>query len=511
MHCGPRKDVLLAMPGLSFGMMPDEVENCRIYSALPSPITGQELVDAQGRKVFYQEENMIRLEKRTVVSKCGALLHQTDFSRLYLTEDLNHDLASRPIPPSEMSIVTYANQQDSFVYEEVVSLIESELAELRHQQCQREKDMRAGEYARQAAEQQASLDGETAMISENHFATAAGEVWYTYQCKPIVVLATPADDCYSALPVRLTLTDQEDYINNRNLDLSAVNNISFFLEPKTHRLTTIAAPIHCASPIVPLYRNRFGHWIAWDGSSLYRAVEPAIIETQNFHLDDNDDEDDDAKYRNFNFEQGIYTKTQVDNMELFSTAPRRVQDFTTTATRHIPVRRQPGQVYHGRDIFPDIPSPDLSSRFLKLDTLWDFLAKYGETMAVIVGTTFLIKFFTWIFGVVFRLCATPITGSILLHVGGAIFPSISDYLRNKKLRKFETATPSHRFVDPPIYTIDKPTDRPNEVDEFDSSPDAPPLPPPRDYDGGDERERVITPLQQPSAQDEAKSNTTRLR
>ena len=105
---------------------------------------------------------------------------------------------------NEMSVVLYANQQDSFLYDEVIALIQAEMTELHHQQCQQQAEMRAGEYARRAAEQQASLDGETAMIAENYFAAAAGEVWYTYQCKPIVVLAIPSDNCYSALPVRLT-------------------------------------------------------------------------------------------------------------------------------------------------------------------------------------------------------------------------------------------------------------------------------------------------------------------
>ena len=471
---------------------PDDLESCRIFSALPDPITGQEFVDAQGRTVFYQDDHMIRLEKRTVISKCGTLLYQTDFSNLYLTEDLENEVAKRPVPANEMSIITYANQQDSFVYEEIVSLIASELKELRQQQCQREMDMRAGEYARRAAEQQASLDGETAMIAENYFATAAGEVWYTYRCKPIIVLAIPSDDCYSALPVRLAASDEEDYVQNRNINPQDATNISFFLEPKTHRLTTIAAPIHCASPIVPLYRNRFGHWIAWDGASLYRAVAPATIESQSFPFED-EEEEDDVKYRDLNFETGIYTKDQVDNMELFSTAPRRIQDFTTTATRHVPTRRRPGQDYRGREIFPDIPSPDLSSRFLQLDTLWNFLAKYGEAMAVIVGTTFLIKFFTWLVGVVFRLCATPITGSILLHVGGALFPSVSDYIRNARIKKITDSTSTHRTAfSPPHYRVDDQEVKKKEDDEFDSFPDAPPpLPPPRhlDEDGG-----VVQPL-----------------
>ena len=378
--------------------LPDEEEKCHIYSALPNPIEGREFIDAQGRSVFYQEENMIRLEKRTVITKCGVLLHQTDFAKLYLTEDLEHDLVKRPIPANEMSIVLYANQQDSFLYDEVVALIQAEMSELRQQQCQRQAEMRAGEYARRAAEQQASLDGETAMIAENYFATAAGEVWYTYQCKPIIVLATVSDDCYSALPVRLTEKDALDYVENRQLDAEAAANVSFFLEPKTHRLTTIAAPIHCASPIIPLYQNRFGQWIAWDGSSLYRAVAPATIESQVDKLHLEDDRSDDEKYKDFNFDVGIYTPDQIDNMEIFSSAPRHIQDFTVTATRNVPTFRRPGTAYHGRDIFPDIPSPNLTARFLSLDGFWNFLAKYGETMAVIVGTSFLIKFFSWIFG-----------------------------------------------------------------------------------------------------------------
>ena len=49
--------------GVAYWDQPSDLHMCPFYSALPLPIEGMEIIDAQGRTYFYHEETMIRLEE----------------------------------------------------------------------------------------------------------------------------------------------------------------------------------------------------------------------------------------------------------------------------------------------------------------------------------------------------------------------------------------------------------------------------------------------------------------
>ena len=202
--------------GTFFWQLPSKEATCHLFSARAELVEGLEIEDANGRPNLLRrgDDDSTRESETRLAS---AAVSSTKLTLMVCTSlrIIAPALLRRMLPLSEMSIISYVNQQDRFLYQEIIEEIKKQLWHSRQQQCQRELGRRRGEYARQAAEQQAVLDGETAMIAPNYFVTSAGEVWYAYHCRPIVVKANPRSDCYSALPVVLKEEDVWIYLQNR--------------------------------------------------------------------------------------------------------------------------------------------------------------------------------------------------------------------------------------------------------------------------------------------------------
>ena len=417
--------------GTFYWRPPTEDGKCHFFSALEEPVEGMEIVDAHGLTNFYDEKTMLRLERRGSVSRCGSVVHRTDFKNIFLTEDLEAPLMKRPIDPSEVSIITYANQQDKFLYSEVVDTIRNELEQLRKQQCLRDRGRMRGEYARQAAEQQALMDGETAMVAPGHFVTASGEIWYAYHCKPLVVKAVPKSECFSALPVELSSADFQLYLRNRGASGEEPEDMAtadeFYLEPKTHRLVTATTPVDCAPPLVPLYKNRHGKWLAWDGPTLYPAQPPISMDDAQWDFDGEVEVG-----KQFNYEDGgLYSANTVRKMEKLRIAPQAIRGLM--AVLHLQDKKQRVSAPRSaHDLFSDVPEVNVSSLGL-WKRFWSFVETYGLICSIVVGTGLILRFVTWVAGVLFRLFAAPVTGSILFHIASAFFPSARDFLRDRWL------------------------------------------------------------------------------
>ena len=163
---------------------------------------------------------------------------------------------------------------------------------------------------------------------------------------------------------------------------------------------------------------------------------------------------------------GIYTPEQINAMEALRNAPRKITDFTTTMTHKVAgVHRRPGQPYYGSYLFPDVPPLDVTSSLISLNGLWNWIEKYGLVMAALYGTGTLIRFFIWLFELIYRLCAAPITGSLFWHIFGAIFPAVRDFLRDKWLvgtaeknetessRDSKANSETHARTKPPLYSM----------------------------------------------------------
>lgn len=375
-------------------------EGCRFFRTRDT--TGIESTNKDSSRVYIsQDGSMIRLEIRERIFACGVAVYKTNYENLFVTGDKQStEIFNRPLPETEMSVTVYANQQDSFLYGELTSYIQVEFKSVLLQSCLREKRKDGSAFAGLAAEQRAALDGETTALDNGYFATAAGEAWYKYQCRPITVFANSEKDCYSALPVTLDsvdheriaamLEDEHDLVKAGRDKEGEPKTTQYFMEPHTRRLTRIGTRMPCVKEFAPLYRNTKGAWIEVTPElKMAREPKPMQDDTGKFSL---------SKPRTYDFEAGgIYDKAAVKRMDRLSQTPRAMRDIATILagqTGHFAGKR-----LKPHDLFSEIP--DIS--FGWLSGFWSFLEVWGTTLSIVALIFTIVKIITFSSGLIARV------------------------------------------------------------------------------------------------------------
>ena len=82
---------------------------------------------------------------------------------------------------------------------------------------------------------------------------------YFYQCRPRLVAAIRADTCYDALPVEIA-KENNTLTFYVQADGQAAIVPKFYIEPLTHRLTSVAKKVPCLSKFFARYQDIFGQW-----------------------------------------------------------------------------------------------------------------------------------------------------------------------------------------------------------------------------------------------------------
>ena len=95
----------------------------------------------------------------------------------------------------------------------------------------------------------------TYRLGGSNYLTAAGEVAYFYKCQPRLVAAIRADTGYDALPVEIA--SQNDTLTTYfQADGHEAIVPRFYIEPLTHRLTSVAKKVPCfrnSSPVIKTF------------------------------------------------------------------------------------------------------------------------------------------------------------------------------------------------------------------------------------------------------------------
>ncbi len=130
------------------------------------------------------------------------------------------------------------------------------------------------------------------------------------------MVARDAEQCYSALPVDLFHEDKTFYYQQRGIHNASSDQDHFFIEPHTHRLTTVGIRAPCVSPFAPLYRAQAGHWLRVNPSislaSTPRQLMDAALEGRGIKA-----------AHTFDWEKGgIYPISEVFDMEKMRQNPR---------------------------------------------------------------------------------------------------------------------------------------------------------------------------------------------
>jgi hypothetical protein len=215
--------------------LPRQKDQCQLFKT--REVRGIVVKNDEGVETFISQDGaMVRLILKRPMSLCGQLVYYTNYKKLMLSDALHEPLFQRKLDLAEMSTITYANQQDGFLYGTLTEYIQKELKSVLQNECRRDERRRGTAYAAIAAEQKAAVDGETSALGNSWFTTASGEAWYRYKCKQVVALAREKEFCYSSIPVELSKADFDQYLRWRGLDPKVVtpDKINFFIEPHTH-------------------------------------------------------------------------------------------------------------------------------------------------------------------------------------------------------------------------------------------------------------------------------------
>ncbi len=437
---------------------PYDDELCPLYLSR-GPVQGVDLTDSVGLTAFMSTDGShLRLTKKEPTSRCGAIVYPTDFSELFLTTEMSY----KPfLHPSEISITTYSNAKDKWLFSQTTKERNEALLALQQRECKRDVRVRAGQYALRAAEQGALADGETASLGDGHFITSSGEVFYSYRCCPITVRARQTSDnkCYDALPVTLREADYQAYYKSRGFaeaeskaklarnrarqNASApstpnddsgsrlrkdqpVPRDGFFMEPKTHRLLTTANQIICSPPFHPIYRNAMHNWLEYSPSNYRMAAPPIVAAGEKFDLDtlliDTVDERD---YE----DGGPASFIDMRAFEIYTQAPR---GGTATAIQIWENTAQDSSPYGAEHFFPDLGglNETIQSGALGfLSWFYTFMEVWGKVCSFFIGTYLAYQLLSWVGGVVCRLLTLRAAGNPCMHVIYVCCPSFGDLIR----------------------------------------------------------------------------------
>jgi hypothetical protein len=362
---------------------------CHLYKAR---VTKGHDVSSANKTIFISTDGtMVRVEKKSHESKCGHSVWSTNYQKLFLTDDLLVPEFQRELHPAETSLTTYANQQDNFLAASVLTEMKNEFDRVNRHHCANQHEAYEYDYIRRAARNGAALAGQTIALSRpGHFATANGETWYQYQCRPLTVYAIDLPACYSALPVQLKMDDAQRFVRTARLqtakdkrdgkkppELHPETYPQFFVEPYTHRLTTVSTEIACTMIASPAYQNAQGSWI---------AATPAIAEindplplkepteaSKDYELPDYVDQAENG---------GIYTPEGIRAFEDLTQTPRLRTEIPFEMIRHDPRAHHQGQLKVNY-LFPkeEIMTFDPASFGKKI---WDNFVAVGSICSILV-------------------------------------------------------------------------------------------------------------------------------
>ena len=336
--------------------------------------------------------SMIRLKMKAPVSECGAVTYPTNYKRLFLSANVDAAPFQLHLPPAEMSITTYANQQDDFLWGRMTAYIREEFHAVMRRDCLRARREDRAAYAQLAAEHRAVLDGETTALGAGQFATAAGEVWYQYRCRTLNVTERAADLCYAALPVTLHGVDAERLATAAALPGTRLpeHHKPMFLEAHSRRLTSIGIEMPCSAVFQPRYKTIAGRWLAATPQPRYVAA-PNAPERENGSIKL-------PELPQFDFESGgIYTAAAVAAMDKFVQAPRAAQDIAYAFAEQTVRNPEDGSGLRITNVFPHVPA---LSFFTKV---WTWLERWGQLASILLGLFVLVKFVLSATGFLFRL------------------------------------------------------------------------------------------------------------
>ena len=356
--------------------------------------------DSQERSLYISTDNsMIRLLLKEPISRCGHIIYKTNYEKLFVSPDLEARKFQTNLPPTEMSVWTYANMQDSYMMGTLTRFIQQEFAAVHQHSCKSSITRDRFNYDRILAEQHGSTDGDTAALGGGYFLTVAGEAYYRYRCRRVIVRARATTTCYSSLPINLQREDYVRYLHDRRIN--DTTDLHFFLEPHSRHISTRGIKIPCSETFAPLYATAKNSWIRVDPIvTLTNQPEPLNLKTfLDLPLHDADDWDFEAG--------GIYTAEQIHHHDSHLGMARAVKDVQYTMGQKAITSGWSSSNRNHHFAF----SPDQIIKTITGFNIWSFLYKclkeWSFFCSLVFGTYSFVYILYWLFACV-RTAMFPI-------------------------------------------------------------------------------------------------------
>ena len=409
--------------GTLFWTAPTELEKCRYHQIRRS--TGIVVTGSNGTDTFISRDgSMIRLILRRPAQLCGeATGFRTNYDNLYLMDEIYKDQVSTTLPLGEVSTITYANQQDGFLFGEMSAHVKAEFGALLEFNCRQEQHRERSPLGSRGTEERPHMDGYTVALEEGWFLTYAGELMYHYSCRPIIVVGRDDDVCYSALPIDLVVEDQKRIAVNRgeeegNGTTSILTHAAgYFLEPHTRRLTFWGTHMPCVRNFAGAYLNTRGSWVVALPHLMLMETPVTLLEHERLEYTQ-------GKLRVYDpASGGIYDKEMVREMEQFSQTRRLTNNVGTVLAEQGSRFQDPSHI-SPHDLWQEIPV--VSFNFL--GWLGDLLDHWGTALAAITLLLVCFKALSFISGLVARCLAAHRIWGCQFHLLAAVLPSVLQWM-----------------------------------------------------------------------------------
>ena len=388
--------------------------------------TGVVASDGHGNRAYMSSDSsMVRLMLGEGVSLCGEQGMKTDFDRLFLVEKHRVGPLHKELPADEVSITTYVDTSDAFIYGYLSEFIQDQFKRMVDRQCRSEGQARDRAMRAMATAQGVRQDGRTSNDGAGHFFSFNGDAAYSFIYRP--VMATGRDDstCYDALPVDLLAEDLERYFTGHGLPVPHPTDETgrrlpvLFVEPGTHRLTSEGIQRPCSRSFPSLYENSLGGWVAVIQGELHLAPAPTSLADRDAKTTDPVT----GEPRKFDFEAGgvyppvLKTAYEVELQE----RTRREKNIVVKITDNTVY--EAGASIRAHDVFAELPSVNL----------WELLGPFIDVLDhvgrgfVFIGIVYLVfRLLSWICGLSARCFTAATIFGLSPHLGLACCPSFLD-------------------------------------------------------------------------------------
>ena len=325
------------------------------------------------------DDSHVRFIIKGTKVECGQQFYLTNYPDLLIRKTIVNgapapDLITRELPKDELKLSNFITNRDDFVYHEMTRKLRREFASILHDECKENLRKTKTEHF---------LDREmpnfhTYRLGGSNYLTAAGEVTYFYKCRPRLVAAIHAQTCYDALPVEVA-SNNYTLTSFTQEDGEEVVAPRFYIEPLTHRITTVAKKVPCLSQFFARYKDIFGQWFAVT-PQLTITEPPGTLDLESLQkkvLFDSAFDIDLSK-------GGVYDPNAVDDLITWLEGNRRQEVVIHQLTDQVG-DINPGEYITPKLMFPAYTLPGGSWHSFILGKIWGAIRGLGEIFSTIFG------------------------------------------------------------------------------------------------------------------------------